>query len=223
MTISLNLFDLDKAPEVIRITTGSVSTELVRSGTKEDPYWVGVPVNIEGQKCRFALRIDAKGNLIGSAAIRFITAGGWKRGGKWVKHDQVLETRAAFTRAFLRAAIEAEAHRTGASLLEYLQGESGMDVTAGDNTPLEEEIFALMGRKAYLLRLAKENNLRFEVDVVKHMEKYVAPTYARIVPGSWDDESDEVSDTSNLQSGQVRMLQLKGLKFEKAARNRATR
>lgn len=217
------LFEVEKTPHVIKLQVNRTTTTLVRSGDKENPYWVGVPADSKGNACRFALRIRATGEIQGSAAIRFITAGGWAPGAKWPPRGDIINAQSEFTRKFIHAAIKAEGVAITAGVAEYLSQEAGLPVEKGEVSVRDDELFSLLAKKGYLLRLARDHGLRFVVDVVGHMESYVSKAYATCVEGEWDNESDEVADTSNLRSSHIRMMRIEGLKFQKVRRRRSAR
>lgn len=215
------LIDPEVAPAIISIHYNNTSTRLMRGQRATDGsfFWVGTPEDREGHPCRYSLIAEPNGYMMGSAAINFITNGGWGKGSG--RPDAVLKSQVAteFRKAFLQACIiqgQVQSDWTE-SLSKELTNQSGLPVVPGDITENDLTELTLLGVQHSLIQVAHANGLRFDIDIVKLMGRRVSDGYAVIMPGQWDDESQEVALTSSLSQADVFLLRRKGLKFAKVA------
>jgi hypothetical protein len=215
------LIDPETAPAVITIHYNNTVTRLMRSqrSTDDTYYWVGTPEDRESRPCRYSLIVEPNGYMMGSAAINFITNGGWGRSSG--RPDAVLKSQVAaeFRKVFLQACI---IHGQLAvdwteSLVKELSTQSGIPVIPGDITEDDLTELTLLGVQHSFIQVAHANGLRFDIDISKLMGRRVSDGYAIVMPGQWDDESQEVALTSCLSQADVFLLRRKGLKFGKVA------
>jgi len=215
------IIDPETAPSVITIHYNDTQTHLMRAQRSSDQsyFWVGTPVDREGRQCRYSLIVESNGYMNGSAAINFITNGGWVRGSG--RPDATLKSQVAseFRRAFLQSCILHGQLQVdwSESLVKMLQEQTGLPVETGDITQDDLMELTMLGVPHTFVHVAHSNGLRFGIDIVKMMAKRVSDGYACVLPGDWDDESQEVAMTSNLTQAEVFLLRRKGLKFAKVA------
>lgn len=215
------IIDPENSPVLITIHYNDTQTKLMRAQRPSDGsfYWVGTPVDREGRQCRYSLTVESNGYMNGSAAINFITNSGWGRGSG--RPDATLKSQVAteFRRAFLQSCIlhgQLQADWLE-GLVKLLQEETGLPVESGDITQDELVELTMLSVPHQFVRVANSNGLRFNIDIPKIMSKRVSDGYAIVMPGDWDDESEEVCMTSNLSQAEVYLVRRKGLKFAKVA------
>lgn len=221
------LISASRAPDVIQIEFNGTSTQLLKHVSERDSEgnpssirYVGTPVGPDGRACRFALSIETNGFVRGSAAMNFIVAGGWGRGTTKPDAATKHEGRSAFIRGLITSAIVHQGMDNNGEMRSIIERETGLTVTDGEMTHEDKNLYALLGVRAYLVSLAESRGIKFVVDVPKFIGRIVQPTYATVVDGAWDDESDEVALTSALTEAHVQLLTGSNLKFKKVQRKR---
>jgi len=221
------LISPSRAPDVISVEFNGTTTKLLKQvvakdeeGTAVSIRYVGTPVGPDGRSCRFAMSIETNGFVRGSAAMNFIAAGGWGRGTTKPDEATKRESRNNFVRGLITSVIVHQGMDNSAEMKSVIERETGLTVTDGEMSPEDKNLYALLGVRAYIVTLAESRNLKFSVDLKSFMGKVVQPTYAAIVEGEWDEESDEVALTSALSEAHVQLLTGAGLKFRKVRRAR---
>lgn len=220
----LNLIDPERAPDVITITYNNVVTRMLRVVDSEtnEIFYTGVPEYSDGKrtwKCKFGFTLSCDGYFDGSAALNFITNGGWKRGAKKPTTAQKAQAREEFICAFLSAAIKyrdatAKPHNFEA-LKDLVSKDSGLTVEEGVMETKDLKALGLVGVPFYLTDLAIKRGLKLVVDVPGYIANFVQPAYAKCVQGAWDRESGQVAITSALTTAQTALMQEHGFKFKK--------
>lgn len=211
----------ERAPDVINVEYNNTTTRLLKQyieskdGKPTQIRYVGTPVGPDGRKCRFSLSIETNGYVRGSAAMNFIVAGGWGRNTTKPTRDEKKDARARFLNGFFFSAMMHQGVDNSEEMKEVISRETGLKVVAGEVTEEDRSLYGLLGIKAYLVSLVSSRGLRFEVDIKEYIGKSVQPTYAKVIPGEWDEESDEVALTSALTEAHVQLLTKAGLKFQK--------
>ncbi len=209
-----------QSPSVIRIEVNGVFAKLCKVIDPETGKmrYTGIPETVEGgHRCKFGLSIDMDGYFDGSAALNFITNGGWKRGAKKPTYAQKAAIRKEFVDNTLSCIIQLrgdEAHGIEA-LKNEIRTISGCEVEQGTMDEKELRTVSLMDLPYYIIDLAKSAGLKLVVDVPRFIANMVQPTYAKCVSGQWDSESGQVATTSALKASHARLMQECGFKFEK--------
>lgn len=215
----LNLLEPERAPEMITIHYNGTVTKLLKSGNSESGlYYTGIPQCTNGKKtysCKFGMTLSTDGYFDGSAALSFITNGGWARGSTKPSAQQKARAREDFICAFLSAAIKLRDHDASKELRDHLKGLGPLEVSEGEMSDRDAVALGLIGVPFYAVELARERGLRLSVDVDAYIGKYVQTGYAKTVTGPWDAESTSVAITSALTESQVMLLKHYGLRFEK--------
>ena len=215
------LINPERAPDVINVEYNNTSTRLMKQvvsaeyGSATQVRYVGTPVGPDGRRCRFAMSIETNGYVRGSAAMNFISAGGWGRNTVKPTEDQKRESRTKFVQGFIFSAMMHQGAEDDGEMKKIIERETGLSVVVGAITPEDRNLYGLLGVRAYLVSLAVSRGLRFEVNLEEYIGKSVQPSYAKVIQGEWDEESDEVALTSALTEAHVQLLVNAGLKFRK--------
>ena len=210
-----NLIDLDNAPREIMLEHNGVKTQLFYDATGDEICWVGYPVNSKGEKYWFGLRVYGDLTIVGSVALDYIARGGLpkKKGDDPLPRKTRNSNRDTVKALFLTAALLHKLEEHKGTLPTYLKENTGLEVEEGEMSETDVVTYALLGKSATCLRLARANGYRFLVDVPRYIRRFVSASYADIIEGEWDAESDEVVDTSSLHQTGVTLMQLLGHKF----------
>lgn len=217
---------LDSAPPLVAVTYRGTRT-ILRKVNREDgsSYWTGSPMALDnGHQCRYGLVIERDGYIVGSAAVNFITNGGWKPGANRATGRQKSQIAGEFRHAFLHACMALKEVGEGTQteqLVDHLQRQTGLHCFEGPMTEGDLETMALMGIPHDVTVVARSNGLTFHLDVPRFMARHVQPSYAECVPGEWGAESEEVAMTSSLTAGQVLLLRMDGMCLRKVGASRA--
>lgn len=218
------IIDPAAAPAVLTIHYNDTKTDLIKVQRPEDGsvYWVGTPTDAVGRPCRYSLIVESNGFMVGSAAINFITNQGWGNGRG--KPDAVTKSHAAneFRRAFLQACLIHGNLEKDWSLAigDMLTRSTNLVVEPGDIDQNELIELTLLGVPHQYVQAAHSNGFHFVLDIQEIIGRRVSDTYAAILPGDWDEASEEVSMTSNLTQADVYLMKRRGLKFAKVAQLR---
>lgn len=220
------LINPERAPDVINVEFNNTVTRLMKQivtsedGKPTSVRYVGTPVGPDGRRCRFAMSIETNGYVRGSAAMNFIAAGGWGRNTVKPSEADKRDSRAKFVQGFIFSAMMHQGTEDNGEMKKIIERETGLKVVDGEMTAEDRNLYGLLGVRAYLVSLVASRNLRFEVDLKEYIGKSVQPTYAKVIQGEWDEESDEVALTSALTEAHVQLLVGAGLKFRKERRSR---
>ena len=216
------LINPERAPDVITVEFNGTTTKLAKeitgrdqSGKPTSVKYVGHPVGPDGRACRFGMSIETNGFVRGSGAMNFIAQGGWSRGTSKPNSTEKHEARQKFIQGFIFSALMFQGSETDQEMRDLIEKETGTKVVDGEITEKDRELYGLLGIKAYLVKLAETRNIRFEPDLKSYISRSVQPTYAKVVEGEWDEESDEVALTSALTQAHVQLLKGAKLKFRK--------
>jgi len=220
----LNLIDPERAPDVITITYNNVVTRMLRVVDPDTKavYYSGVPEYSDGKRtwqCKFGFTLSCDGYFDGSAALNFITRGGWKRGSKKPTKAEKARAREEFICAFLSCAIKyrdaKEKPHNFEALKDLVASGTGLSVEEGVMDETTTKALGLMGVPFYLSDLAEKRGLKLVVDVPEYIAQFVQPTYAKCVEGAWDSESSQVAITSALSTAQTSLMREHGFRFKK--------
>ena len=214
------LMDPERAPDVIKITHNGTETVLVKTKDPERGFvYVGVPTS-GSQTCRYGMQLDSTCFVRGTAALNFITKGGWKRNQGVPTQTEKAEARGEFIRTFLSAAIVHQGMDNFNELKSFVEVEECLTVKEGKMSDETRETLGAIGMRSWLCDVAESRGLTFEVDVPKFISRFVQPTYAICEKGDFDGESREVSVTSNLLEAHVSLMKRNGLRFKKVVGRR---
>tara|TARA_B100000131_G_scaffold221323_1_gene212823 strand:- start:16992 stop:17675 length:684 start_codon:yes stop_codon:yes gene_type:complete len=216
-----SLIDPKRAPDVITITYNKTVTELLKRENGDGSVsYVGNPVSESGMRCKYAFQLETNGYFDGSGAMNFICQGGWGRGTKKPSVEEKAKSRAEFIRAFVSSAIMLVGLEKNEEMISVLERDTGLKVLVGEMTNEDKDLMALLQVPAYLVSFAASRGLRFTVDIKEFMAKHVQPSYAKVVEGEWDDESERVALTSALPWAHVKLMSEAGLRFQRVRRSR---
>ena len=209
----------ERAPDMINVEFNNTTTKLMKQvveskdGKPTEIRYVGTPVGPDGRRCRFSMSIETNGYVRGSAAMNFIAAGGWGRNTVKPNEEAKRESRTKFVQGFIFSAMMHQGADNSSEMKTVIERETGLKVVEGEITQEDRNLYGLLGVKAYLVSLVASRGLRFEVDIKSYIGKSVQPSYASVISGEWDEESDEVALTSALTEAHVQLLVKAGLKF----------
>lgn len=217
----LNLIEPERAPDVITIHYNNTVTRMCRVIDKDsgEIYYTGVPATTNGHKCKFGFTLSCDGYFDGSAAMNFITAGGWKRGTRKPTGSEKAQAREQFICAFLSAAIQ---HRDPADrphnfeeLKDVVASTSGLTVEEGDMSESDLRVLSLMAVPYHIVEVAIQRGLRLVADIPGYIAGLVQPSYAKCIEGEWGRESGQVAITSALATSHTQLMREAGLCFKK--------
>jgi hypothetical protein len=221
-----SLIKPESAPDLISIEhngeKGTTVTKLLKVNKPDGSiHYVGTPTK-NGRPGRYNLIVETNGFIIGSAAMNFIANGGWSPGDSKPSHTVKCKHREEFVRKFVSTAIVHQGLSNMDELVEDMEQQTGLKVVAGVITEGDEIDLGLIGAKAHIVELAINKHYRFEIDVAKHISRWVQTSYATVIPGEWDSGSAEVATTSALSYGHVALMRRHGLRFKKVRMARKT-
>jgi len=190
--------------------------------------YVGCP-RTEKEQCGYGLTLKLNGFMTGTAALNFITNGGWGKGSTKPSNESRCGTRDAFIRSFFAACILYDQDSEKAAIKESLERDLRLSLTecewgnlSAEAAASAKEDLGFLGISAAQMLILQQNCLTANVDVANIAARNVNANYAKVVGGAWDAESWDIAITAALPFGVQRLMEKHGLRFKKARRGAQT-
>jgi hypothetical protein len=222
------LIDENSAPKSIVIKYNGTTTTMYKTMSDGEVLYIGNPRSRDNV-CRFGLTLRLNGFMTGTAALNFITLGGWGKGSERPSFQDRTNARGEFIRAVFTACIlnKGMALEEESGVKDHLETDLQCAIEECDwaNLSVEKaasvkEDLSLIGVTSADLLILQHNNLTVTIDVARVVSKYVNPKYAKVLGGIFDAESLDIAITSALPLGVQRLLEKNGLRLKKVSRRK---